>query len=147
MIDEGLRINVVSTTTLQHLNIPLSYLSTPTIAIRAFNNTLSTTLGMVILPLKVEARSIPITYHVVEDDIQYNIILYHPWIDEMEGVSSLKHGCFKYLYEGKTHYIPLDENLFSHCNLIQTTNPFSIPSLLPITILVNNNPTQTSSSS
>jgi len=51
IIDEGSMINVVSIATLQHLNIPLSYLSVPTLAIRAFNNTLSSTLGVVILPL------------------------------------------------------------------------------------------------
>lgn len=75
MIDEGSAINTVYTSTLQHLNIILSYLSTSTLAIRAFNNTLSTTLGVVVLPLKVEARSMPTSCHIVEDDMQYNIIL------------------------------------------------------------------------
>lgn len=132
---------------LQHINIPLSYLSVPTLAIRAFNNTLSSTLGVVVLPIRVGARSIPTACHVVEGDMQYNILLCHPWIDEMEGVSSFRHGYFKYLYEGKMHYIPMDENPFSHCNLIQTIDPFSMPILLLITILLNKNPNQTSSSS
>ena len=69
MIDDGLMINVVSTVALQHLNIPLSYLSATTLSIKAFNNTLSTTLGVVILPLKFRARSIPTTLHVLEGDM------------------------------------------------------------------------------
>lgn len=69
MIDEGLAINVVSIAALQHLNIPLSYLSALMLAIRAFNNTLSTTLGVVILPFRFRARSIPTAYHVVEGDM------------------------------------------------------------------------------
>lgn len=65
MIDEGSVINVVFIAPLQHLNIPLSYFSAPTLAIKAFNNILSTTLGMVILPLKVVARLILIVCHVL----------------------------------------------------------------------------------
>lgn len=38
------------------------------------------------------------------------------------------------------HCIPIDANPFSHYNLIQIIDPFSMPSLLLITILVNNNP-------
>lgn len=75
MIDEGLMINMVFTIVLQHLNIPLSYLSGPTPAIRAFNNILSITLGILFIPLKVGARSIPKTLHIVKDDMQYNILL------------------------------------------------------------------------
>lgn len=40
MIDEGSIINKVSIVALQHLNIPLSYLRAPSLAINAFNNTL-----------------------------------------------------------------------------------------------------------
>lgn len=147
MIDEGSKINVVSIIALQHLNISLSYFSVPTLAIRAFNNTLSTTLDMVVIPLKVEATLIPTTCHVVEGDMLYNIILDQPWIDEMEGILSSKHGYFKYLYKGKTHYISIDVNAFNHCNLIETSDPFLIPSLLPITILMNKTQNKKSSSS
>lgn len=124
MIDKGSLINMVSTMALQHLNIPLSYLSAPTLAIKDFNNTLSTTLAMVVLPIKGGARLIPIACHIMNDDMQYKILLGRPWIDEMEGVSSLKHECFKYLYEKKIHYIPIDANPFSQCNLIQTLSIF-----------------------
>lgn len=53
MINEGLTINMISISVLQHLSIPLSYLSAPTLAIKVFNNTLITTLGVVVLTLKV----------------------------------------------------------------------------------------------
>lgn len=143
MIDEG--SNIVSTSTLQNLNIYLTYLSAPTLAIRAFNNTLSTTLVVLMTPLKVKVVSIPTACHIMEGDITYNIILIRPWINKMEGISSSKHGCFKYLYEGKIHCIPMDANPFSHCTLIQVLDPFSMPSLLSIIILMNENPNQASS--
>ena len=104
MIDEGSIINLVSITIFQHLNITLSYLNALMLAIKAFNNTLSTTLCLVVLMLKVGAKSIPTACHVVEGDMQYNIILDQSWIDEMEGVSSSKHGCFKYFYEYLTPF-------------------------------------------
>lgn len=145
MIDEGLTINIMYTIILQHLNIPLWYLSTPTLAIKDFNNTLSTSFRVVMISLKIKARSIPIAYHVVEGDMQYNILLERPWIDEMEGVS-FQNMVASSIYEVKIHCIPMDANPFSHCNLIQALDPFSIPSLSPITILVNNNPNKASSS-
>lgn len=64
----------------------------------------------------------------------------------MDGVSSSRHGFFKYLYDGKTHYILVEPTFFNHCNLIQALNLFSMLSLFPITILMNNNPNQASSS-
>ena len=69
MIDEGSSINIVFMVALQHLNIPLSCLSVPTLAIRAFNNPLSSTWGVVVLPLRVGTRPIPIACHVVEGDM------------------------------------------------------------------------------
>lgn len=63
-------------------------------------------------------------YHVVKGEMQYNILLIQPWIDEMYGVSSLINGYFKYLYGGKTHCILVDSAPFSHCILILIhTNP------------------------
>lgn len=75
MINEGLVINVVSIATLQSLGISLFYLSAPTLAVKAFNNTLSTTLGVVMIPIKVGVRSVPMPYHVVEGEMQHNILL------------------------------------------------------------------------
>lgn len=119
MINKGSTINVVSAIALFNLKIPISYLSAPTLSIRDFNNTSSTTLGVVVIPIKVGVRCVHTTYHVVEGEMQYNIILGIPWIDEMEvDISSSKHGCINYLYEGNTHCIHVDPNPFINCNLI-----------------------------
>lgn len=114
MIDDGLAINVDSIVALHHLNIYLSYLSAHTLAIKAFNNTLSSTLVVVVLPLRVGTKSIPTTCHVVEGDMQSNILLGHLRIDEMDDVSSSRYAYFKYLYEENMHYIPMDVNPFTY---------------------------------
>lgn len=75
MIDEGLAINVVSIVELHNLNILISYLSDPTFSIRAFNNNLYTIVGVVVIPIKVGVRLVSTTCHVVEGEMQYNILL------------------------------------------------------------------------
>ena len=66
------------------------------------------------IPIKVGVISVPMPCHVVEGEMQYNILLGRPWIDEIDGVSSSIHGFFKYIYGGKTHCIPVDPIPFSH---------------------------------
>lgn len=75
MIYERSTINVVYKTMLQNLGIPMSYLSAPTLAIKAFNNTLYRTLRVVMIPIKVKVRLIPMPCHVVEGEMQSNIFL------------------------------------------------------------------------
>jgi len=75
IIDEGSTINMVSKVALQNLNILMTYLNSLTLAIRAFNNTFSTTLGVVVIPIKIGVRLVPITCHIVESEMQYNILL------------------------------------------------------------------------
>lgn len=65
----------------------------------------------------------------------------------MEGISSSKHGYFKYMSKEKMHCIHVDASSFNHCILIQVLDPFYIPILFSITILMNNNLNQASSSS
>lgn len=69
IIDEGSIINVVSIAVLKNLSIPMSCLSSPTLAIVSFNNTLSTKLGVVMIPFNIGVRSIPTPYHVVKGEM------------------------------------------------------------------------------
>lgn len=46
----------------------------------------------------------------------------------MECVPSTLHGCVKYLEDGVAHCIWMDEEPFSHCNLVDLPNDPILPS-------------------
>ena len=53
LIENGSVINVIYSMALEKLKVPIRYLNAPTLTIKAFNKTLATTMGIVILPFKV----------------------------------------------------------------------------------------------
>jgi len=75
LVDNGLDINVISSILLERLKVPIKFLNTPTLTIRAFNNTLAMIMGIVILPVKVRVTKITMTCHLVEGEIEYNLYL------------------------------------------------------------------------
>lgn len=149
MIDNGFAINVISFVALERLKIPTNILNALTLTIRAFNNTLATTMGIVVLPIRVGVREISATYHVVEGEMQYNLLLGHPWIEDMEAVPSTLHRCLKYLHKGTVHCIIGDPNPFSYYNLAFAPDSPQMPCghLFLIIFLMNNHPRSTSSCS
>lgn len=149
MIDNGSTINVISSIAFERLKIPTNFLNAPTLTIQAFNNTLETIMGTVVLPIRVDVREISMNYHVVEGEMQYNLLLGHPWIEDMEVIPSTLHRCLKYLHKGTVHCIIGDPNPFSHCNSTFAPDSSQMPygHLFSITVLVNNHPGSTSSCS
>ena len=68
-MDNGSTINVIYLVELERLKVPIIFLNAPTLTIRAFNNTLGTTMGIVILLVKVRVREIATTCHVVKGEM------------------------------------------------------------------------------
>lgn len=69
MIDDGLEINVISSIALERLKILINFFNAPTLMIQDFNNTLTTIMGIGILPIRVGVKEIPMTFHVVEGEM------------------------------------------------------------------------------
>lgn len=66
LVDNGSMINAISYVVLEILKVPIHFLNVPTITIRAFNNTLATTMGILVLRVKVGVRELTTTCHVVK---------------------------------------------------------------------------------
>lgn len=75
IIDNGSTINVIYSVALERLKILIQFLNAPTLTIRAFNNTLVITMGTVVLPIRVGIKEISMIYHVIEEEMQYNLLL------------------------------------------------------------------------
>jgi len=48
----------------------------------------------------------------------FNLILGRPWIDDMEGVASTLHRCFKFCFEGNVYKVEVDEQVSRKCNYV-----------------------------
>lgn len=93
LIDEGLDVNIISTSAYHKLNLPFSHISLPSLQIKAFNNALCSTIGSIVLPITIGCKTIQTSLYIIEGNIeQYNILLGRPWIQEMECVPSTFHG-------------------------------------------------------
>lgn len=86
--------------------------------LRPFNNQLCNTLRSIILPILVGLKTTHACLQVIKGEKQYNFLVGQPWIREMECVPHTLHGCVKYLEDGMVNCVWMDEEPFSHCNLI-----------------------------
>jgi len=116
LVDNRSVINVISSIVLERLKVLIRILNASNLTIMAFNNTLATTMGIIILLVKVGVREITSTYHVVEGDMHYNLLLDQPLIEYMESIPSILHICLKYLHNGMVYYIIGNHNPFNHYN-------------------------------
>ena len=117
LIDEGSTINIISNVAYKNLNLPDSLILAPSLQIRAFNVVICSTLGSIVLPIIVGAKTVQTLLHIIEGNIiQYNVLLGRPWIREMKCVPSTYHGCLKYVYKDKVHCVFKDPDPYSHCN-------------------------------
>ena len=46
----------------------------------------------------------------------------------MQCVLSKYHNCLKYIHNGVVHYVPGDDNPYSHCNITGIPNEITLPS-------------------
>jgi len=69
LIDEGSKINIISTTTFQNLNIPFLHIKPPTLQLKDFNDTLCPIVGSIFVPITVGSKTIQTILQVIEGDI------------------------------------------------------------------------------
>lgn len=75
-IDNGLIINIISSITLSNLNISFSHFTSPTLILRAFKDTLYSTLETIVLSIKVGDKTLHTLCYVIKGDMK---IEYSPW--------------------------------------------------------------------
>jgi len=124
LIDNGSSLNVISSSSLNHINIPQSSIFSSTLEPRTFNDTISTTMSTIVFPLKVGPRIVHTLFHVIEGNLQYNLLLGRPWIDEMKCVPYTLHQYIKFIDEGKLTCVKAYPEPFRYCNFIASYDDF-----------------------
>lgn len=69
------------------------------ITIKAYDEDEYSTKGMVVLPIRVGHLQWDIIYQVLDISLDYNILLGHPWIHDMQAVPSTYHFCIKFPHD------------------------------------------------
>ena len=66
----------------------------------------------------VRNKMLQTIFYIIERKPSFNFILGRPWIDDMEGVASTLHRCFKFCFEGNVYKIEADEQVAKQCNYV-----------------------------
>jgi len=55
---------------------------------------------------------------IIDGKPLFNFILGRPWINDMEGVASTLHRCFKFCFKGNVYKVEADEQIPKYCNYV-----------------------------
>ena len=64
---------------------------------------------IITLPIKVGNKTLQTLFYITNGKPSFNFILRRPWIDDMDGVASTLHRCFKFYFEGNVYKIEANE--------------------------------------
>jgi len=73
---------------------------------------------IITLPTKVGNKVLQTLFYITDGKPSFNFILGRPWIDDMEGVESTLHRCFKFYFEGNVYKVEADEQIAKQCNYV-----------------------------
>ena len=77
--------------------------------VKGFDDIPRKCVGIITLPIKVGNKVINTLFYIIEGKLSFNFILGIPWIDDMDGVASTLHRCFKFFFEGNVYKVEADE--------------------------------------
>ena len=119
MIDGGEALNIATTHLLSQFD---PYLLPPreetTMRVKGFDGTPKKYARIIMLPIKVGKKMFNTLFYITDGKPSFNFILGRPWIDDMEGVASTLHRCFKFYFEGNVYKVKVDEKIGRQCNYI-----------------------------
>ena len=69
-------------------------------------------------PIKVGNKVLNTLFYIIEGKPSFNFILGRPWIDDMDGVASTLHRCFKFYFEGNVYKVKVDEKVAKQYNYV-----------------------------
>jgi len=84
--------------------------------VKGFDGILRKCAGIITLLIKVGNKTLKNLFYITEGKPSFNFILGRPWINDMEGVASTLHRCFKFYFEGNIYKIEVDEQVAKQCN-------------------------------
>jgi len=89
-----------------------------TMRVRGFDGIPKKCAGIITLLIKVGKKTLNTLFYIMDGKPSFNLILGRPWIDDMEGVASTLHRCFKFTFEGNVYKIEADEQVSRQCNYV-----------------------------
>lgn len=101
----------------------------PYLKLRAFNDSLCSTMGFISLPITVGYKIVQALLQVIERDItKYKLLLGRLWIRDMQCIPSTYHNYLKYIHDWVVHCVLGYENRYSHCNYTYLSGEIALPS-------------------
>lgn len=100
----------------------MNYIRNNLVMLCSFNDSITSTLGTIILHFCVGPRTIPELFYVLDGEFQYNLLFGWPWICVMGYVPSTLHRCVKFEHEVHNYTILADPSPFKTCNMLYQTN-------------------------
>jgi len=77
--------------------------------VKGFDGVQKKCVEIITLLMKVGNKVLQILFYITYGKPYFKFILGRPWIDEMEGVASTLHRCFKFCFEGIVYKVEVDE--------------------------------------
>jgi len=74
-----------------------------TIRVKRFDGVSMKFPKIITLSIKVGNKVLQNLFYIIDVKPSLNFILVRPWIDDMEGVASILHRCFKFCLEGNVY--------------------------------------------
>jgi len=110
LIDGGAALNISTTHLLSHFDSDLlPPREEDTMRVKGFDGTPKKCVGIITLPIKVGKNMLNTLFYITYGKPCFNFILRRPWIDDMEGVASTLHRCFKFYFKGNVYKVELEE--------------------------------------
>lgn len=111
-------MNVCGLDLLPKIKMDPNSMATSSLFIQGFNNSGKTTVGTVILSLKVGQVTIPTLVHVILGPLSYNLLLRGPWLHALGFVSSTLHGSMKFMANNQVITVKADPEAMQLCQIV-----------------------------
>jgi len=112
LIDGGSALNIATTHLLSQFDSDLLPLrEETTMRVKGFDDTLKKCARIITLPIKVGKKMLNTLFYITDGKPLFNFIIGRPWIDDMEGVESTLHRCFKFYFERNVYKVEANEQV------------------------------------
>nr|MCH9869415.1 retropepsin-like domain-containing protein [Serratia marcescens] len=112
MIDPGSSLNLMTVRTLKALSLSIKHLHKGKTSIRGFNASTQASLGTITLPVCMGPLDSEATFHVIDVDTSYKVLLGRPWLHQYEIIPSTVHQCIKFRLNDQEHTVYGDKHPF-----------------------------------
>ena len=112
LVDTGVSLNLIPTSTLKAAGIPLSRITGAPIEVFGFARIHECTIGSIQLVLKVGPIVALTRFHVINSLVSYHTLLGRPWLHKHKLVPSTYHQCVNGRFDGKPIRIPANPTPF-----------------------------------